>query len=337
MLLGARQIRSLKVICNQQKNCCEWTGDLGSFDAHLQSCDYALLPCTNECKIYNNIAKFLIKDLKDHLTNDCPRRQYKCPHCQETGEHQERTTTHLETCPKVEVPCQNLRCRDKFPRCEVITHQSMCEYEPVSCKYAKVGCETTPLRINLSKHEQNDKLHLRVTAEKVLELTDVISKSTSTVPRTIRLTNYQKHKSDKDQFYSLPFYTSYTGYKMCLRVDANGNGAGGDTHVAVFACLMKGDNDDSLSWPFTGTVTIELLNQLEDKNHRKETITYPGDNEASQRVMGRERVAQAWGWHKFISHSDLDYNASKNTQYLKDDTLVFRVSVQVPDYKPWLE
>ena len=106
-----------------------------------------------------------------------------------------RATTHLETCPKVEVPCSNLRCRDKFPRCEIITHQSMCEYEPVSCKYAKVGCETTPLRINLSKHENNDKLHLRVTVEKVLELTSFVSKSTIRsiiVPRTIKLTETQE-------------------------------------------------------------------------------------------------------------------------------------------------
>ena len=212
MLLGARQIRSLKVICNQQTNCCKWTGELGSLDAHLQSCDYALLPCTNKCKIDNEIATFLLKDLEDHLTNDCPRRQYKCLHCQETGEHKERITTHLDTCPKVEVPCSNLRCRDKFPHCEIITHQSMCEYEPVSCKYAKVGCETTPLRINLSKHEEDDRLHLQVTAEKVLELTSFVSKSTirsNTVPRTIRLTKYLKHKSDKDEFYGPPFYTSY--------------------------------------------------------------------------------------------------------------------------------
>ncbi len=98
---------------------------------------------------------------------------------------------------------------------------------------------------------------------------------------------------------------------------------------------MKGDNDDSLSWPFTGTVTIELLNQLEDKNHHKKTTTFPADREASQRVVDGERGTGRG--HKHIFHRDLHYNADNNTQYLKDDTLVFRVSVQVPDYKPWLE
>ena len=97
---------------------------------------------------------------------------------------------------------------------------------------------------------------------------------------------------------------------------------------------MKGDNDDSLSWPFTGTITIELLNQLEDKNHRKETTTFPAYSGASQRVVDGETAAHGcgWGWGWDI----LDYNASKNTQYLKDDTLVFGVSGQPPDYKPWL-
>ncbi len=340
--IGARQIKSLKVKCSNLVNGCHWVGDLGSLDAHLQSCDYALLPCTNQCKktlSNDQIVKILKKKLEDHLTNDCPRRQYKCPHCQETGEHQERTTTHLETCPKVEVPCPNDGCKDKIPRCDVKAHRSRCEYEPVSCKYTEVGCEVRLLRKDLKKHEEDAQLHLRVTTEAVLELKKMNShllKSTSIVPRAIRLTNYLKHKTEKDQFYSPPFYTSYTGYKMCLRVDANGNGAGVGTHVSVFACLIKGDNDDSLSWPFTGTVTIELLNQLEDKKHHKRTTTFPANNKASRRVVGSERGG-GYGWPEFISHTDLDYNANKNTRYLKDDTLVFRVSVQVPDYKPWLE
>ena len=287
----------------------------------------------------NEIAKFLRKNLKDHLTNDCPRRQYKCPYCQETGEHEERTTTHLETCPKVKVPCPNHQCIDKITRCDVKAHRSRCEYEPVPCKYAKVGCKEKPLRKDVNKHEEDVQLHFQVTSDKVLELAEMNShvlKSTCTVPRTIRLTNYLKHKSDKDEFYSPPFYTSYNGYKMKLLVYANGNGDGEGTHVSVYACLMKGDNDDFLSWPFTGTVTVELLNQLEDKNHHMKATTFPAVSVASQRVVDGE-IGRGFGQQRLISHADLDYNADKNTQYLKDDTLVFRVSVQVPDHKPWLE
>ena len=164
-----------------------------------------------------------------------------------------------------------------------------------------------------------------------------LMKRTATSQCTFRLTNYQKHKKDGDQFYSPPFYTSLTGYKMCICVYANGEGTGKGTHVSVFAHLMKGDNDDSLTWPFTGSVNFELLNQLEDKNHHTYTLgPFPADSEASKRVVEGERGIGR-GYAQFFSYNELDYNSDNNCQYLKDDTLIFRVSVQVPDYKPWLE
>ncbi len=241
--IGARQIRFLRVKCDNLNNGCRWTGKLGDLEKHLEG----------------------------------PNHRFRCA------------------------------------------------FQSVPCKYAKVGCEEKPLRKDLSKHEEDTQLHLQVTTDKVLELTDFVNspKFACTVPCTIRLTNYLKYKSDKDQFFSSPFYTSYTGYKMCLRVDANGCGDGEGTYVAVFACLMKGDNDDSLSWPFTGTVIIELLNQLEDKNHYNGDIVFQAEDEDSQRVVDGEReIDDKWSFD-LISHDELDYDAYTNTQYLKDDTLVF--------------
>ena len=127
---------------------------------------------------------------------------------------------------------------------------------------------------------------------------------------------------------------------MCLRVDANGYGIGKGTHVSCGICLMSGEYDDILEWPFHGEVTIELLNQLEDENHHKRII---GFNESTpqnfkSQVIGRERAERGGpGYQQFISHSQLDVNPSLNCQYLKDDTLYFRVSVKVTsNTKPWL-
>lgn len=55
-----------------------------------------------------------------------------------------------------------------------------------------------------------------------------------------------------------------------------------ETAKVLFACLMKGENDDHLPLPFTGTVTIELLNQLEDDNHYLADMTFPPDEYARQ-------------------------------------------------------
>ncbi len=133
---------------------------------------------------------------------------------------------------------------------------------------------------------------------------------------TFRIKNYKVLELEGKYFYSPPFLTSASGYKMCIRVDT-----GKGTHVSVYAYLMKGDNDDSLSWPFTGRVTFELLNQLEDDNHHKETTTFAADSVSSQRVVDRERGGKGRARTKFISHADLDYNVDKKTQYLKGDTL----------------
>ncbi len=150
------------------------------------------------------------------------------------------------------------------------------------------------------------------------------------------MNDFKEKRVNDAHFLSRHVCTSESGYKMCIKVDANGYGEAKGTHVSVFSHLMKGDNDDSLSWPFTGRVTIELLNQLEDDNHLKVTLTYLAVSGVSQRVVDDD-IGGGWGRPKFISHTDLDYNASKNTQYLKDNALIFRVSAEAPDYKPWLE
>ena len=60
---------------------------------------------------------------------------------------------------------------------------------------------------------------------------------------------------------------------MCLGVDTYGIGIGKGTHVSVFTCLMCGNFDSHLKWPFRGNVTIQLVNQLEDKKHHTDSYS----------------------------------------------------------------
>ena len=328
-------MNSLKIQCENED--CPWQGELVSLTQHLDGCDYTLVPCPNECDI-EYVAK---KDLELHLESECLRREYECPYCEEEGEYEEMTTTHLEECPDFEIECPNFGCEDEIPRCEVSTHRSTCDYEPVSCKYAEVGCEERPLRKDLKKHEGDDQFHLQVISACVLrqqkELTYLKNVNRRCTPYTLKVANFKRKKSSNAMLYSSPFYTSPTGYKMCIQLYVNGYSIGKGTHISVFACLMKGDNDGSLTWPFTGTVvTFELLNQLEDKNHHRKSVTFPADDTYSARVVHGDRRA-GWGVPQFISHKDIDFQLAKNCQYLKNDTLVIRVDAKMSDYKPWLE
>ncbi len=350
--IGDQEVKSLLVYCTTS---CGWQGELRSVEDHEKNmCENTEIPCPNACNtkpmrkniqlhLETECAKRLTsclkceqeieyRDLDNHMSRRCPKRRYTCPHCNEAGVYDERTTTHLKVCPKVKVECS--KCLVQFFRCDQTGHVLVCPNEPVRCKYStNIGCAEKPLRKDLTNHEDNALIHLEIAADKILKLTNMLVLKNTL---TFKVNNLKEKKENDTQFLSTDIRTSESGYKLCICVYANGYGYGKGTHVSVFSHLIKGDNDDSLSWPFTGTVTIELLNQLEDKNHHKVTLTYLAEGGVSQRVVDDE-IGGGWGRPHFIFHTDLDYNVDENTQYLKDDTLVFRVSAEAPDYKPWLE
>ena len=100
---------------------------------------------------------------------------------------------------------------------------------------------------------------------------------------------------------------------------------------------MPGEYDDTLDWPFQGEVTVELLNQLEDNNHHKYVIHFNHETPEYHKNRKEEEDYKGWGQPKFIPHTDLGHNSSTNTQYLMNDTLYFKVSVNVHSKtKPWL-
>ena len=93
---------------------------------------------------------------------------------------------------------------------------------------------------------------------------------------------------------------------------------------------MPGIFDDDLEWPFQGDITIELVNQLNPTSNlvREIRFSHISDPASVGRVTSGDKVAGGRGWEKFIAHSelDVDYYIYKWTQYLKDDSLIFRIS-----------
>ena len=283
----------------------------------------------------------LRKDLEKHTTKECPRRQYECPHCQEAGEYWERTTEHLDECPMVEVPCPKRRCETHLMRRDLLKHRKECLFEKVPCKFSIIGCEEEIERKDLAEHEGDTQQHLQLAVETVQQQQIKIGNMQAQyreMPMPYKFTNFNQHKTADDRIYSPAFYTSPKGYKMCISVNANGVGEGENTHVSVYVYFMKGENDDYLPWPFSGKVTVELLNQLEDKNHHSMSMRFTSDNNSSHQVVDKEISSLGWGWVKYISHSDLGHHRAKNRQYLKDDRLHFKIIVNAESssFTPWL-
>ena len=230
-----------------------------------------------------------------------------------------------------------------------------CPNELVPCTFAIAGCEQIVKRKDLQQHLKDKDLHLDTVLSSYASLTHVVqhlvfggtpniplplcqwlqNKPTSypCPPWVIKMEGVQKKKEKNEGWFSDPVYSHFGGYKMCLRVDANGDGDGKGSHVSVFVYLMRGGNDGNLKWPFKGTIKVSLLNQLEDGQHLTREPWSPGDDvpeRTSGRVTEGQKAANGWGQSSFISKQDLSYKGDKNCQYLKDNTLFFRVDCFEP-------
>ena len=99
-----------------------------------------------------------------------------------------------------------------------------------------------------TEYLQDDCLHLRVVDVAVYS-TPLLSKTPSwqdphTATQSVcdfTLTEFTKRKQFGNEYFSPPFYSHPHGYKLCLRVYANGHGEGKDTHISIFVSLMRGE------------------------------------------------------------------------------------------------
>ena len=177
-------------------------------------------------------------------------------------------------------------------------------------------------------HDDYLKLRVSVTlySSPLFPLTPTWQDSLSTTQSGAQFTisQYSKRKQFDNYYYSPPFTTSPQGYKLCLIVYTNGSGSGKGSHLSIFAYIMKGQHDDCLQWPFTGTIIIELLNWLEDKGHYKMTISVGTNNNFTRVTKG------VYGNHtlhdQVISQSSL--NSSTNPQYIYQDCIRVRVQAK---------
>ena len=378
-----RSLNEYRVYCCQRGESCDWVGEVGELDRHLNlqpppekllvGCQFSVVDCTY-C-----VQPFQRRYIQAHQSDDCPKRPYACQHCNKyvatfKATYEEVTQNHWPVCPFFPLSCPN-NCELVLQRQEVEHHVSQdCPLTLVLCDFHMIGCQVQLARRDMPSHiSQNLTGHVmlqqkmliqlqatvtsqqaelteykhenqqlrealnvseqklqtqQITLEKQQQILETIT-FTGTLPFEFIMTEFEQHKQGNDEWYSPPFYTHTHGYRMCIEVDANGFSSHWGKYISVFCFLMRGDFDDDLQWPFQGTITIQLLNQLEDANHHAKVLssTYSNDFVGLQQITSGERAQRACGgMHAFIPHTQLDFNKETNARYLQNDMLKFRVS-----------
>ena len=348
-----RKVNELKVRCPNNSMECAWVGELGDLGRHLNQnsvegeCQFVTVACPYDCG-----DDFQRCQLEGHKVNDCPNRPFTCQYCDHKATYIAVTNEHWLICKQYPLECPNKCGEDAIERQHLPKHlEETCPLQVIKCEFNYAGCEVECQRQHMQTHlDENVKVHLNKVShalqcnkqqqQSIIEqLQKQIAALMSTLaqlaldvqkplspafapPPDIVMTDFERHKKAgaSDKWYSPPFYSHIGGYKMCLRVFANGCGDGRGTHVTVFVYLNRGENDDQLKWPFHGDIMIQLLNQNRDEGHWEMTVSFDDrvGCEFAGRVVVQERATKGWGYKQFIAHTKLN-------MYLKNDRLKFGI------------
>ena len=305
------QINSLRVACSKREDGCTWRGALREMCHHMTSCEFADIDCP-----FSSIGcdhKPLRKDIEEH-------EEVNLRHHLNLAM---RRISHLENSVQGEKESQ-----------ERWLTSTMADVKSVLQIHKKEVKKQFDKRLDLHQEE----LRCQISSIKY----EIMSEFRS-LPLVFKLPDFSDLQDDDDDWHSPGFYTSQGGYKMCLRVYTNGCTDVRGTHISCYVYLMKGDYDDGLEWPFRGIIHVQILNQLKDDQHHCEKITFNSretKNFNSRVLPDRLMGVTGLGKSKFISQIELGYKGTLGRQYLKDDTLYFRVSkveVTSSSSKKWLQ
>ena len=240
----------------------------------------------------------------------------------------------LTGCQSVEVGCVH-ECGERFQRRHIASHQDeKCPERPYSCEYCHeyestfedvtedhyLDCEMYPVtcpnkcRGDIFKRQDMEK-HVNECPLTEIHCPLHYAGCGVSLPRK----DMPDHMSD-----TVTHMTLLATVTQSMQQNIEGGCIG--THISIFTFLMRGPYDDHLKWPFRGKITVQIVNQAGDHSHVEKTIHYTDETREviSGRVVGKERGGGR-GFYEFIAYTDLEYNAKKKTQYLKDGIVIVRV------------
>ena len=152
-----RTLNGLNVHCSYQKDGCEWTGELGKLDQHLnetpieenqlEGCQYVEIKCACGCD-----NRFQRSVIQEHQT-ECSKRLLTCMHCQKfSSTYQEVKMAHWPECDSFPTSCPNACGVHTFKRMDLQKHVSTCPLQMVNCDFHQAGCSTRSKRKSMADH-----------------------------------------------------------------------------------------------------------------------------------------------------------------------------------------
>ena len=150
-----KKILELDVICPLKGRGCNWIGEVGSLEKHLdplqEGCEYIDVKCTNQCG--EEMERY---ELVDHLNKFCHKRPHTCEHCGVEDIYEVIVNDHTPECPAHPVTCANNCGDDEITRSSYREHLLRCPEQEVECEFSYAGCEKRVRRKEMAQHQHDD-------------------------------------------------------------------------------------------------------------------------------------------------------------------------------------
>lgn len=119
--------------------------------------------------------------------------------------------------------------------------------------------------------------------------------------------------------YSPGFYTSPNGYRFCVRLNISPQ----NPHCfALHLHLMKTENDECLEWPFSGRISITMVNQYDYSGSQKDTMMSNTTLMAFRRPTA-EICLRGFGYTEYAAVNDVLTGG-----FVMNDLLIIRVHIK---------
>ena len=330
--------------CPQRELKCEFCGTIvmaAELESHHETCSDHPVLCPHGCEV-----TLPRKGMEEHFTT-CPELPVPCPFAgagcnlhvknKDLAAHMQASVVdHLSLISAqsislreelLQVSAENTSLREELNTVKLEHLDNQCQLRLMEAKVEELSRElcTTAKQ---SKDLVVSVVQLKESAKSSWHryLTHMSSLVAEELPIVFKYEDFQHDLAHDYGTYTPTFYTSHGGYRLRLVIFPDGLKWGG--WMSVTAIILPGVHDDELSWPFDGSLQVEVLNQLGDYGHcskEMDFVRFPRKWKERPWFDRKEEKSTGWGILRFINHHNLLEEVDGH-RYVVDGTIYVRIT-----------
>ena len=314
-----REVNALVVRCPHKELGCDWEGELGQLEQHLnpgagppssRGCGYVMVECSYQCG-----ARLQRQMVREHEMEICPKRPIEM-----------QVASLMRKVEAIAIENQLLRqelhqVKEGHKKDVNRVEQELVEVKQELSDAKKENCQLKKTCHKLTTNMDVMRVNVDVQKTKTDALEEKCAllqtlKSPLPVPPFYFLVRnvdqFQRYwcRHASDLFFSHP-----GGYKMYVEICPNWQDVQQATHLSLLVYICRGEFDDQLQWPFSGKITVQTYNRTTEQWLNEHTIVM------NERKCGLNYVKRkvdllselGWGYFYFLPFSELkDYTKDTN-------------------------